>query len=449
MKLVNFYRKPISIVVMLTFTILLCFWANQSAAAPATAAAEKSSGASMEKGGSDGTGFIETEESEPVVKKGKKFPWLIVGAVVIVGAAAVYFLVLNKKYTLTINLGEGCTGTPAATAKYKKNKAVAYNFSTQSGWGNLQVKLDGATMPANGTVTMDKDHTLDITATHGAVVNVASTPAGARIFDNGADTGKVTPASFSYADAGSHAYLLRQCGYKDYSQALSVVVGQTYTVNAALVAGIQDDFIVASPCWAPRIPGGWIVSGGFYKVKSTVTAWDFSYYNIVFGSSTYTLEAKMMKTKGTLLNSISILLATSTNMNAVNGYLIQYAPYGDYSIWKETNSDWVADTGTAVAIKNWTENSFINGNMNAWNIVKIVRSGSNYSYYINGHHIYSFSDSTYDPRVVVLTFNTGDKPTEMQYDYVKLSVGAAMGLMPPDVEPASVPGAGRKHSGSN
>ena len=98
----------------------------------------------MEKGTGDGTGFIEQEESEPVVKKGKKFPWLIVGAVVIIGAAAVYFLVLNKKYALTVNLGEGCTGTPAATAKFKKNKAVAYNFTTQSGWGNLLVKLDGA-----------------------------------------------------------------------------------------------------------------------------------------------------------------------------------------------------------------------------------------------------------------------------------------------------------------
>ena len=35
MKLVNFYRKPISMFVMVAFTILLCFWANQSPAAPA------------------------------------------------------------------------------------------------------------------------------------------------------------------------------------------------------------------------------------------------------------------------------------------------------------------------------------------------------------------------------------------------------------------------------
>ena len=34
MKLVNFYRKPVSVFVMVTFTILLCFWANQSPARP-------------------------------------------------------------------------------------------------------------------------------------------------------------------------------------------------------------------------------------------------------------------------------------------------------------------------------------------------------------------------------------------------------------------------------
>ena len=70
----------------------------------------------------------------------------------------------GKKQTLTVNLGVGTSGTPAATAKYKKGTAVSYNYTPKAGFGNLQVRLDGAVVPARGTVTMDSDHTLDVSA---------------------------------------------------------------------------------------------------------------------------------------------------------------------------------------------------------------------------------------------------------------------------------------------
>lgn len=360
----------------------------------------------------------------------------------VIGAAAVYFLVLKKtKYELTVTLGQGCTGTPAANAKYKKGEAVAYNYSAQSGYGNLQVKLDGAAVAATGTVTMDKAHSLDVSATYGAVVNITSTPAGAKIYDNNVDSGKTTPASFSYTSAGTHAYLLRQCGYKDYSQTLGVVVGQTYAIDAPMAQGIMDNFITPSPCWAPYSASAWTVAGGNYKAVSHNKNWDYSYYATVFGSSTYTIEVKMKRVKGQKYSSNSIMLTTSTNMSAINGYLFNYTCLGSYSIWKEINTEWITYEGDETAIQYWTGNSHIYGLLNAWNTLKVVRSGSNYSYYINGYLMRSFTDSTFDPRVVVLTFGCGNLDTEMQYDYVKLDIGAALGLMPPDpAAPCAVPG---------
>jgi len=129
---------------MVTFTILLCFWVNQAPAAPSAAAAEKNSGTTLEQGDSGGPSFIEEEsESAAAVKKTHKFPWLLVGAVVVVGAAALYFLVLKStQYTLTVSLS-GATGTPATTEKYKKGTAVIYNYTPQSGYGNMEVRLDG------------------------------------------------------------------------------------------------------------------------------------------------------------------------------------------------------------------------------------------------------------------------------------------------------------------
>lgn len=447
MKFVNFYRKPVSMFVMVAFTVLLCFWANQSPAAPSAPAPEKSSTATAASAEEESPGFIEQEESEPVVKKGKKFPWLIVGAVVVIGAAAVYFLVLNKKFALTVNLGEGCTGTPAETAKFKKNAVVNYSYSTEAGYGDLQVKLDGVAVAASGSVTMDKVHTLDVSATYGAVVNITSTPSGAKIYDNYVDSGKTTPASFSYTSAGSHTYLLRQCGYKDYSKTQNVVVGQTYNINATLVQGILDNFLVPATCWAPYIASAWTVAGGIYKAKSTLDDWDFSYYNTVFGSSTYTLEAKMRRVDGTKTSSVSILLTSSTNMSAVNGYLFNYVVEGYYSVWEVTNNNWITGIGSSSAIRNWSTSPRINQGLNAWNTLKIVHSGSNYSYYINGYLMASFSDASHDPRVVVLTFYNSQVTSEVQYDYVKLDIGAALGLMPPDAATVSMPLANQKHSG--
>jgi hypothetical protein len=48
MRFVNFYRRPISIFVMVAFTILLCFWANQSPAASLASASETDTTKAME-----------------------------------------------------------------------------------------------------------------------------------------------------------------------------------------------------------------------------------------------------------------------------------------------------------------------------------------------------------------------------------------------------------------
>ena len=430
MKIVNFHRKSVSMFVMTAFTIMLCFWANQTPAAPSAPATEKSSVAASTSTEEESPGFIEQEESAAVAKKGKKFPWLIVGAVVVIGAAVVFFLLQGKKYELTVNLGEGCSGTPAETAKFKKDAAVSYSYSTEAGYGDLQVKLDGVAVAASGTVTMDKAHTLDVSATYGAAVNITSTPSGAKIYHNNVDSGKTTPSSFSYTSAGVHTYLLRQCGFKDYTKVQSVVVGQTYNINASLVAGILDNFLVAPTCWVPYIASDWTQASGLYKANTKVAKWQYSYYNTVFSSSTYTVEAKLKRVAGSTGSSNSIVLSTSTNMNSVNGYLFNYSTSGYFSIWKWTGMDLVTGSGAEQSIKAWSYHARVNKNLDTWNVMKIVHSGSNYSFYMNGYLVYAFSDSSYDPRVCVLPFYSGNVQTEVHYDYAKLDIGATAGLVP-------------------
>ncbi|TFG77838.1 MAG: PEGA domain-containing protein [Chrysiogenales bacterium] len=421
--------------VMVAFTIMMCFWANQSPAAPAAPAPEKSSTAAAASAEEESPGFIEQEESTPVVKKGKKFPWLIVGAVVVIGAAAVYFLVVKKpKYTLTVSLG-GATGTPAATEKFKKGAAVAYNYAAQSGYVNLEVKLDGTVVPASGTVTMDADHSLTATAVQGSAIQVSSNPAGAQIFVNNSNSGFTTPHTFLYTTAVTRTVLLRQCGYKDYSKTVTAALGQTVTVETSLVQGLREEFTApAASCWAPRVPGNWTTSAGVYKMKTNVSERDFSCYGFAFPVN-FTLEVKLKLVKGNTSHAIAVTLADTSNMTAFSGYAFQFIPSSKtYSVWKYQNKNYISGTSTSnAAIKSWTSNSHVHG-LNQWNTMKIVRAGSSYSLYFDNTLVFSFSDSTYNARYVCLNAYINSALTEMQYDYVHLDVSGA--AVPTFTEPA-------------
>jgi len=107
---------------------------------------------------------FQEQEGAPVVRKHKRFPWLPVILGVGAGVILVVLLTREKKQTLTVDLKVGTTGTPAATAKFKKGAAVSYDYTPKTGFRNIQVRLDGMVVPARGTVTMDSDHTLNVTA---------------------------------------------------------------------------------------------------------------------------------------------------------------------------------------------------------------------------------------------------------------------------------------------
>jgi hypothetical protein len=153
-------QKWIALLVMLTFVWLLQVSTMPLAAANTT---EKVSSANNDQG----PRFIEEEgnSSSQVTKKHSILPIILIGLGVITATALVYFLVIKKpKYTLTVTLGTGCSGTPAVTGTYKKGTVVSYSFTPQPGYINLQVKLDGVDVAASGTVTMDKNKALTVTS---------------------------------------------------------------------------------------------------------------------------------------------------------------------------------------------------------------------------------------------------------------------------------------------
>jgi serine/threonine protein kinase len=74
-----------------------------------------------------------------------------------------------------------------------------------------------------------------------ATLAVGSSPAGAAIFVDGKDSGKITPAQVS-VDKGQHEVLLRKSGFIDETTNAQFVLGQTFNFSPALRAlGNVDD----------------------------------------------------------------------------------------------------------------------------------------------------------------------------------------------------------------
>jgi len=134
-----------------------------------------------------------------------------------------------------------------------------------------QVQLDGRTDPSwvtpftlsgvdpgQHTVTVSKPgystdtRTVEVTSasksfvvTHlaqlMATLSVTSTPAGANVYIDGRDTGKLTPAQVS-VDKGQHVVLVRKGGYVDETTSAQFVLGQTISFSPTLRSlGNVDD----------------------------------------------------------------------------------------------------------------------------------------------------------------------------------------------------------------
>lgn len=80
----------------------------------------------------------------------------------------------------------------------------------------------------------------------GALLSVASNPAGAVIVIDGKDTGKLTPTQFSFNAPGAHTVTVRRYGYLESNSSVNVEAGQNVNVNVALTALGNTDEIHAA-----------------------------------------------------------------------------------------------------------------------------------------------------------------------------------------------------------
>ncbi|MCX6554895.1 MAG: hypothetical protein NTZ12_07775 [Candidatus Aminicenantes bacterium] len=221
---------------------------------------------------------------KPPLKKKKRFPWLLaVAATLVVGAAIYYFVMLNKKYTLTTTVGTGVSGTPAAgSVKYKKKTVVNYNYAAADGYTNLVVTLDGAPVAASGTVTMDKDHTLSASATQTYVLAVAKyigvngTPeTGTYAYASGASV------SYNYSLASNYIDLVVKIDNVAATASGTIVMNGNHALNAS--ASFDDPnatYTLVVTFWNYNATGS-PAQGTYQYAKGTIVNYDY------YGTASY------------------------------------------------------------------------------------------------------------------------------------------------------------------
>ncbi len=72
------------------------------------------------------------------------------------------------------------------------------------------------------------------------IINVNSTPAGAKIYLDGVDTGMATPFTITNVEAGSHVIKLDAFHYKIWQETVTVVANETTYLNPLLTYATQS-----------------------------------------------------------------------------------------------------------------------------------------------------------------------------------------------------------------
>ncbi|MFA5614467.1 MAG: PEGA domain-containing protein, partial [Methanoculleus sp.] len=116
----------------------------------------------------------------------------------------------------------------------------------------VTLKLDGYA-DASRTVTVEEGETaevdLELTTLTGSLT-VTSTPEGAAIFIDGADTGEVTTATIDGIGVGTHTVTLKLAGYADAVAEVTIAENETATLHLDLIEAPGSIAVTSTPTGA-------------------------------------------------------------------------------------------------------------------------------------------------------------------------------------------------------
>ena len=213
-------------------------------------------------------------------------------------------------------------------------------------------------------------------------LDIRSTPTGAKIFLDGADTGKVTNAVLTGLAVGARAVRLVLDRYQDYAASPTVLKDQTVLVDAALKPGaFTENFNSgAAPFWQGA-KGTWAVKSGAYACSAAPPiGWAASQYAFA-DFADFTLEVKCLITRpnaGSGRGHGILFRATPT----LDKYYIFHVNPGSqvaggpmWDVFEITNDQITRQYDP------WQHNAAI---VDGLNTIRIEAKGSTFKFYANG-----------------------------------------------------------------
>jgi hypothetical protein len=192
------------------------------------------------------------------------------------------------------------------------------------------------------------------------------------------------------------------------------------------VLGFKEDFSDnTANFWLPNEASTWKAAGGYYTCTKHGGWLGMSIYNFAYSATSYTVESKMRYSEwigGKNEAPIFIMLGVTNNYSDSSGYLMGSFMNGQIAVYKLNHYNLRNPHGGPPTLLHHGTCSAIEKGVNKWNTVKIVRKGTSYKFYINNTQAYSFSDSTYNPKYIMIGFGAAKVKTVCDFDYVHMTV---------------------------
>jgi len=225
-------------------------------------------------------------------------------------------------------------------------------------------------------------------------IDVKSDPTGARIYLDGSDTGRETDTVLTNVKVGTHSITLKKPRCLDYNTNVTVYKNQTAKVDAKLLLqSLYEDFNdgVAND-WVDNGFGPWRVENGVYVRYPTYvlchTKNSYAWHNYgYFKDFTYQADIKSEDEIG-----------LSFRWESYSGYIFAIDSYKfTWTLYTKESS------GGPQPLKSEKSSAIRRHN---WNTLKVVASGSKFTFYINEVMVGSYEDSKYSIGKVGIFLNT-------------------------------------------
>jgi hypothetical protein len=407
-----------------------------------------------------GTAAVEKQAQVKVPGRKKHFPWL--GAVLslaLAGGLFYYFVIL--KTTLQVNtdppgarifadgkdsgLESPCllklaVGAHDIKAVREGYADVEVEVVVKNGKNTVDIPLDIGTFALSSPAAnenIQRETECQIRWDSSAMAKAAFLPSARKALavtlvdlDLCQDDSLVEHIARSVPNSGTYAWNVPGTTREGHNFKIRILCSDAPDVRAVGPAfnllGFREDFADnRADFWLPDPGSSWTVNGGSFTAARAGEGFSLAIYDFFYGESAYAVEARMRWNEAGAAardEEQFVMLGSSNSFSGNSGYLLGCDREGGVRIYRVDNFDFQTEqSGSMTALYSGFSGAVIPGLLN-WNTLRVVRSGSSYSLFINGTLVHTLVDGTYNPTHVMVGFHGVGTRTVGELDHVRMAV---------------------------